>query len=786
VKLPIAWLRDYLDITIGADDVAEKLALLGFPVDAIERRPRISGVIVGRIAALEKHPNADRLLVCTLDVGAGRPLTIATAATNVAAGQHVPVATIGAQLVGLQIAPRTMRGVESQGMLVSAGEIGLPPEWFEDGILQLGVDALPGADFAAAYGLNDDVLDVEVTPNRVDAMSVTGLARELGAALGTPAREPQVLVSPEFPDSGAAVTLESTGCRRFVAQRFSNVGVRPAPFWMRVRLALAGQRPIDNLVDISNFVMLETAQPLHFYDFAKIAGGRLIVRDARAGERLRTLDGETRELDPSFLVIADEREIQGLAGLKGGAASEVTPHTRELLLEAAVFDGPRIRRTALALGLRTEASARHEKGLPLGIAGFAAARAAYLLAAEGATVHAPLTAGTEPRALTIALSLERVASLLGTEIPRGEAEAALRSLGFGLAADAPPETLAVTPPPWRGDVALPEDVVEEIARIVGYERIPEALPRVAAQPLASTAYLQERGIANALAALGYREALSFSLQPAAVAERVRGAGVPLPGAVAEIANPLSEDQRYLRFSLLPGLLALAQKYGRDGNLRYFEIGHIFEGAPETFETAMAAWLALEEPGDGPAWRDAGFLAFKGDALALLRALTGHAAEAVTGHAPGLHPGKTATLLLDGKDAAYAGAVDPRLLAAYDIAGAAYAGFMRLADLPAYRVPAYVAPSRFPAVARDLAVVVGDGVPAMDLERAARAAAGGVLADVRVFDEYRGPQIDAGKKSLALRLVLQRADATLTDAEAEAHVAAILESLRERCGAQLRE
>ena len=333
MKLPLAWLRDYLDVDLRSDQIAERLSQLGFPVDGIERRPRLSGVVLGRIAKLARHPNADRLQICTLDVGKSAALTIVTAAANVAEGQVVPVALIGAELIGSTIERRTMRGIESQGMLVSASEVGLESAWFEDGILQLEGDLPLGADFLSMYRLCDDVLEVEVTSNRVDAMSVVGLGRELGASLGTPLREPDTHVTYErapkgAPPSDSRVTLESTDCKRFVAQRFSNVRVRAAPFWIRVRLALAGQRPINNLVDISNFVMLETAQPLHFYDFEKLAGCHIIVRDARPDETVRTLDGKLHALYPRFLVIADERQAQGLAGLMGGAVSEVTEGTR--------------------------------------------------------------------------------------------------------------------------------------------------------------------------------------------------------------------------------------------------------------------------------------------------------------------------------------------------------------------------------------------------------------------------------------------------------------------------
>lgn len=802
MRLPLAWLHDYVEFGHDPEAVAERFAMLGFPVAAIEHRPPLSGIVVGRLTAVEKLPAADRLWVCTVDVGAARSLTVATAAANVAAGQTVPVATLGAQLVGMRIGPRTMRGIASEGMLCSADEVGLEASWFEDGILQLDGDLPLGADFVAAFGLSEAVLEVEVTANRVDAMSVLGLARELAAALDVRVREPclavERLAAPPTP--GDSVRIESSDCKRFVAQRVSNVRVGPSPFWLRARLALAGQRPIDNVVDVSNFVMLEGSQPLHVYDAQRIAGGKLVVRNAREGERLQTLDGEERKLDPRFLVIADEREPQCIAGLRGAAASEVSAVTHDILIEAATFSGPRVRRMSAALGLRTDASSRHEKSLPPALSTWGAARAAHLLERFGATVHAPASFGADiASAPPLTFDAARVPALLGFDIGAGESERALRALGFEVRTiDAPDVQRAdvhdagsvsvrieAIPPPWRGDVRIIEDVVEEIARVVGYERIPVTLPPLFPARVNSDAYRTDERIAHAIAALGYAEIMTPTLQPAAVAERYRRAGIALPGEIVEIRNPVSDEQRYLRFSLLPGLLAHAAAYESGAALHTFELGRIFEGA-EPLEAAALAWLALLPRRDEPAWRDDGFSAFKGEALALLRTLLGREAETVTGALPGLHPGKTATLLADGKDVATIGVVDPRLLAAYEIERPVYAGALRLADLPAYRMPRYVAPSKFPAVERDLALIVAPHVPAMDIEHAVRAGADGIIAGVRVFDEYRGPQVAEGKKSLAVHVVLQRDDGTLTDAEADRYINSILTSLRERCDAKLRE
>ncbi|MBV8688792.1 MAG: phenylalanine--tRNA ligase subunit beta, partial [Candidatus Eremiobacteraeota bacterium] len=382
MKVPIGWLRDFVDLPAGTQAIADRLAEIGFPVDEIIKRPALSGIVIGRIATLERHPNADRLLVASVDVGNQRRLNIATAATNVAVDQTIAVATIGAHLPNLTIERRKMRGFESEGMMISADELALPAEWFEDGILQLNGDARLGEDVAQWLQLSDDVLDVDITTNRPDAMSIFGLARELAAAYRTPLRSPsgmQAVLPAGHDPQGIKVSLKSKDCTRFISQRFSAVQIGVAPLWMRVRLALAGQRPINNVVDVSNYVMLEVGQPLHFYDAAKIKGQHLIARDAEAGEPLTTLDSSHYKLSPRDLVIADDAGAQGLAGLKGGQKTEVTDTTTSIVLEAANFTGARIRRMSAALGLRTEASARHEKGLAPILTDFGATRAATLL-----------------------------------------------------------------------------------------------------------------------------------------------------------------------------------------------------------------------------------------------------------------------------------------------------------------------------------------------------------------------------------------------------------------------
>jgi phenylalanyl-tRNA synthetase beta chain len=781
VLVPISWLRDYVVLPASANEIVERLATLGFPVDAVGERPRITGVVVGRIAAIEKHPNADRLAVCTIDVGANRLLTIATAATNVAEGQVIPVATIGARLPELTIEPRKMRGIASQGMLCSAGELALPADWFEDGIMQLDRDLPLGANVVEMLGLADPVLDVDVTTNRVDALSMLGLARELAASLEVPLREPPASVDYAGETDDVRVTLQSFDCRRYVVARVGGLTVRPAPAWMRVRLALAGQRPINNLVDISNFVMLETGQPLHFFDYHKIANAHIIVRDAEPGERLRTLDGIERTLDATALLIADEQQATGLAGLMGGSISEVDETTREIVIESANFNGPRVRRMSVKLGLRSEASTRNEKNLPPALTGLGAARAAALLAAEGGIVRAPVAYGA-PLAAPAAIALPKtdVPRLLGFSLEDAAIARALASLGFTVEDRGP--AFSVVPPPWRSDVAIAADVVEEIARVVGYDRIEGVMPAVGLQPLSSDAFDRDNAIATTFAGLGYRECITLGLQPAAIAERDRALGFDVPAAV-EIGNPLSDDQRFLRYAMLHAHLTMI---ARDRLRPYytFEIGHVFAAAtPNPSERNVVTIVAASARVDEPSWRSTPFAALKSDVLAAVNSLTGRAATVERATAPHLHPGKTAAIHCGDVPIGFVGVVDPRLLRAYEITDDVVAAVLEIDDFPPRAIAPFVPPSRFPPVERDLAIVLDTEVPAADLLSAVR-----THTDVRnaeIFDEYRGPQVGFGKKSLAIRVTLQLDTATLTDARADETIAAIVAGLRRRFGATLR-
>jgi phenylalanyl-tRNA synthetase beta chain len=771
MKIPVSWLREYVELPAESDAIAERLAMLGFPVEEIVRRPHVDGVVVGRLASVERHPNADRLFVCRVDVGEEAPLTIATAATNVAAGQIVPVARIGAKLPNLTIEKRTMRGIASEGMLCSPDELALEPEWFDaDGIMQLDESVPVGANAVQALGLDDDVLDVEITSNRVDAMCAIGLARELSASYGVPLRLPSF----ENPGTGGpptqpGVEIASPDCSYFVLQRFDGVRAGRAPARMRVRLALCGVRPISGIVDVSNYVMLETGEPTHFYDADRVRGA-IVVRDARPDETLRTLDGVSRALDPQSLVIADDRAALGIAGVMGSEASEVTAGTTAILLEAATFSGARVRRSAQLAGLRTEASSRHERSIPPTLADVAAARAAHLLVSQGATACAPATAGAQPVPREIPLSRGDVERLLGLSLPVERIAQHLTSLGCEVRSGG--DAMRVVAPPWRADLTMDADLVEEVARVEGYGAIEAAPLVVAAHDVSSREYERERRAARSMAALGYHEIITYSL-------RANGGEHAVP-----LRNPLSEEHRYLREEIAPALLENLARIARP--YRLFEIGHTFAREGDVVvEVPLIAMAIAAERVDADPWRDEGFLRFKGDLEALIRDLTGRVPSARASRHAGLHPGKTAALAVDDVTVAHFGRVDPGLERDLDTALALYAGSVRLDRLGEPARARYHPPSRFPSTYRDLALSVGAEVSAESVEATTARAIGDICTAVRVFDEYRGRQIEQGHKSLAVRAVMQRFDGTITDEEADVAIARAVAALHERLGATVR-
>lgn len=826
VKITWKWLEDYMDLTgLTPEQVAEDLTNAGIPVERVERVvTRISGVRVGRVIAVEPHPKADRLRVCRVDAGEGEPTTIVCGAANVAAGQKVPVALPGAELPETLIERTVIRGVESAGMICSASEIGLDARMLgreqAEGILVLPQDAPVGASILEYLGLDDVVLELELTPNRTDCLSLYGVAHEVGALYGRSVRMPSAAggkapASEErdaargasLPDKASAkalsVDLQTLHCEGYAAAVVDGLTVRPSPVWMQMRLLAVGVRPINNLVDVTNYVMFEWGQPLHAFDWEKVSGGQIQVREAEAGERLVTLDGQERELTPGSLVIADPEKALGLAGVMGGLNSEVTGDTRTVVLESALFDPLQVRRAAKALGIRSEAGVRFEKGIDPAVTVPALERAAALMAEfgggtvqEGRMVAGPLLS-RPPQETVIRLNEAEVSGLIGYSVERHELTGIFTRLGFRYEESG--EDLDVHVPSRRPDVRIREDLIEEFARLSGYDRIPATLMRGSLTRGGLTrAQRERRSLRNYLMDIGFQEVWPYTfVNPN---DAIRRLGVPEGHTLANMApllRPLSEERSALRSTLLLSLLEVAayNVNRRNVDLRLFEIGvtfhpHELPVKSQPLETEQVAGLIMGRAEPSGPWaspRAADFYDLKGVADALLRR-AGLFGEAVFHRslAPYFHPGQSADIAVAGVKIGEFGRLRDSVLAAYGIPECLYFEL----DLPGLfsdgeRTVRVRELPRFPASERDLAVVVPRETDAQGLLLAAREAGGGWLREAEVFDVYRGAPIPDDKKSVAMRLVFQSYDRTLTDDEVDAAAAAVASALASRFGAALR-
>ena len=825
MRVPLSWLRDYVDFDLTPEALAERLTLLGMEVKGIERwGADWRNVVVGELLSVEKHPRADRLSLTRVRIGGDEVLDIVCGATNIAAGQHVPVALPGAVLPGDRRIERTEKmGVTSNGMLCSGEELNLTGD--ADGILILPPDSPIGTPLTDLYG--DVVLDVDVKPNRGDALSLVGLAREVSAITGAPLRWPDV--DPPEDDRDVATLLavevrDVAWCPRFVGRWVDGVTVGPSPDRVQMRLRAAGQRPISNVVDVSNYVMLELGKPIHAYDADHVAerDGRrqLVVRRAVAGERLETIDHQARELDAETLVIADDREPLGIAGIMGGAASEVGPATTRVIVESAIFDPIAIRRTGQRYGLRSEASLRFEKGIESRLARIGGDRSARLIAewAGGSVARGRIdSAPAEPEPTRVPFRPARVNRLLGASFSTTDQQALLARVGVtsepartGSADDrrisvaGPPRPLTVEAgadevvvavvPTWRGDIAIEADVTEEIARIGGYDAIPAILPHTPMPAWRPSPLALRDRVREVLAGAGLTETVSQALVSPRQAETFAwtfetppiAGGTPNVGRPIHVTNPLSADHSVLRPALVGSLVEIVSTNVRHGraDVAIFEIGKGYgrdgDATREWWRLGLALAGALEEP----SWNRPRRLADLDDAKGVIELLCRSLGfdpptwTALTSE-PLLHPGRaaTATALNDGVRAlaGVIGELHPTIADEVDVRGArVIVAELEIAGLAAGR-PADVqvsAPSRHPVAERDVAIVVPETVDAASVAEAIRAAAGPGLASVRLFDIYRGTPLAGDEKSLAWRLVFQAADRTLTEAEIEAAVAAI--------------
>jgi len=803
----MSWLRSYCDPDLPTEGVAERLDLTGTELERIERvgvgDP--ANFVVGKVLSAEKHPDADRLTVCEVDDGPGGPRTIVCGAPNVAAGQTVAVARPGAVMPdGTELGEAELRGVRSSGMILAEDEVGLGPD--HDGIMVLPDGLEAGSPLEAALPIADEVLELEITPNRPDCLSVYGVAREVHAATGAPLAEDPTDRDAEPAASATAAAEQMTVeiahpeiCLRFTARVFEDVTLGPSPEWLKQRLSAAGQRPISNVVDITNYVMLCTGQPLHAFDMDEVRGGRIVVRRAEPGERMTTLDGVEREFDTDMALVCDAEGPSGIAGVMGGQVSEVSDKTTRVLMEAATWVGTNVLQTSKKLGLRSEASTRFEKQLHPEQAIAAQRLAARLMVELCGARLAPGTIDAYPEPVdprTVTLRLDRVERLLGKPIARDEVVAILDSLGFATEAA---EVLKVTVPSWRdADVRREADLIEEVARIYGLDRLPTTLPaRKRAVGRLTFSQRLRRRLEDALRDRGLHEVVAWSFTSPEALERLRVVGEP----ALELANPLSEDQSVMRPLLLPGLLDAARLNTAHGAaaLALFESAHSYratgdlgapEGSPRGVSPASERHQigALVTQGAPATWRSpaqpADFYAAKG-LVEALAAAAGLELEVAPGTRPYLHPGRSATVSAGGREVGWLGELHPLVARAWDLQGGAALELdaSALAE-QAGQVAGFRDVTSFPAVLQDIAVVVPAAVSAGEVRAAVHEGGGELLASTEVFDVYAGEQAGEGNRSLALRLRFQAPDRTLTDAEV-AEVRTSIEAALERVGGRLR-
>ena len=800
--LSMDWLAEFIDLPSDAE-IIDRLSMCGFEdVMVHSTGPDLSAVVVGHVVTREQHPNADKLSACTVDVGAGgEPKSIVCGAPNVAAGQKVAVALPGTRLPdGTKLKKSKLRGVVSEGMICSSRELGLGDD--HDGILELETDAAPGTPLPEVLPPAGRVLEVGITPNRGDTASVLGIAREVQAIFGGAIRRPEVTLaeSGEPAEKAIRVSIEAgDGCFHYAARVVRGVSVGPSPPDAQAKLEASGVRPINNVVDATNLVLLEVGQPLHAFDLAKVGGGEIRVRRAAEGEPITTLDESERKLEARDLVIADAKVPVAIAGVMGGLDSEVTDGTTDVLLESAHFHPSTVRLTARRFGLHSEASYRFERGVDREGIMPAIDRAAQLLAEWAGGTVAPGIVEARGDALPepelIPLEVGRLNRMLGTEITRDEAAALLARAGIGSKAMGN-DGLEALVPSFRTDIALPEDLIEEVARLYGYDNIPTTLPVAPLQPVALPPTWQlAEGVRDALAGEGLLETMTF---PFVSEAELRGLNLDADDprlAPLRLLNPVQDDEPFMQPLLVPTLLRVAHqnRNRRIDRVRLFEVGRVFlpKGEAGQADEALMAGILLIRGQETTLWERGEapplFFELRGIAERLLKRL-GYVASLRRGaSAPYHHPGAAAAIEVAGTDVGALGELHPEVAANFDIDAPCALLELDLSKLAGLaKSPfAFRAVSKEPAVRRDVAVLLDRDQPADEVLAAIRKKAGADLVSVEIFDRYEGKGVPEGRVSLAFRLVFQRADRTLADAEVTQSMDKVVRTLTHRFGAELR-
>ena len=795
MKLNRKWLNEeFVDLSGVPDrEFVETMTIAGQKVETYERLDaELRNVVVGRVVSITRHTNSDHMWVCQIDVGAGEPVQIVTGAQNVHEGDLVPVAQHNSWLPGgVHITKGKLRGEVSNGMLCSLKELGLTlndfPYAIEDGIWILQEDCKPGDDINTVIGNDDTVVDFEITNNRPDCYSILGLAREAAAAFNKPMRHHDPVVR-----GGAAGELSELLevevpaedlCRRYTARMVRNVKIAPSPKWLRQRLRANGVRPINNIVDITNYVMLEYGQPMHAFDYRYVGSGKIIVRRSEPGEALTTLDGNVRTLTPGMLVIADETKPIGLAGIMGGENSEIMDDTVDVVFESANFNGTSIRQTALALGMRTEASGKFEKNIDPLLTLPAVDRACELVELLGAGevmdgVIDVLNDIPEPR--TIELEPDRINALLGTDISEADMVEYLRRL------EIPVEGHEIRVPSWRPDLVGMADIAEEVGRLFGYNNIPTTTFRGAATEGGYTEAMKLENRAGSLCrSLGYSEILTYSFVSPSIFDQIRLPEDSSLRNAMRIQNPLGEDASIMRTVALPSMLAILARnnaYHNDA-VKLYELAKVYLPKPGQILPDEPKHLVLGTYGEHE-----DFFKMKGEIEAFLRGMNvPEARYTAEKHDPTFHPGRCARVSVGGVDLGCFGQIHPLVARSYGIDGEIFAAELNFTALLSLQLPekTYTPRPKYPAVTRDIAVVCGDSVTVAALSDCIRAAGGKLLRSVELFDIYRGKGIASGSKSAAFRLTLRADDRTLTDADSDGVVSAVLAALEKELNAKLR-
>ncbi|MEW6647121.1 MAG: phenylalanine--tRNA ligase subunit beta [Pseudomonadota bacterium] len=792
MKFSAQWLREWVNPAVDIDTLSAQLTMAGLEVDAVAPvAEAFTGVVVGEVLRVEKHPDADKLRVCQVNTGSGEPLNIVCGAANVRVGLRVPTATIGAVLPGdFRIKRSKLRGVESFGMLCSAKELGLAEA--SDGLLELPADAPVGQDLRAYLQLDDVTFELGLTPNRGDCLSIAGIAREVGVVNRCPVTAPAIdAVAAVITDSLAVTVAAPADCPRYAGRVIRGINPQAeTPAWMAERLRRSGMRSLGAAVDITNYLLLELGQPMHAFDLAKLKGG-IEVRRARRGETLALLNDSVVELDDSTLVIADDNGPLALAGVMGGAASAVGDGTVDIFLESAFFAPDSIAGRARRYGLHTDSSHRFERGVSPALQRDALERATALFVQIAGGAAGPVVevmhAEHLPQREAIVLRRARIPRILGFALPAAEVEEILRRLG--LTVEAVGENWRVTPPAWRFDIAIEEDLIEELARIHGYDKLPSVRPSAAMQMGAvGEGQLDLSQLRRLLVTRGYQEAVTYSFVAPELQKLFDPAREPLA-----LANPISAEMAVMRTTLWAGLVqALTHNINRQqGRVRLFESGLRF--LPEAgglCQERVIAGLAygdvLPEQWGEPA-RAVDFFDLKADveALLALSGLDGVVRFVAAAH-PALHPGQSARIERDGVQLGWLGAVHPAVAGKLGLAAPALVFELALEPLLCGSLPRVRELSRFPAVRRDIAIVVDSSLQVDAVLAVIRKAAPDTLRELKLFDLYTGKGIDSGRKSLALGLTLQADSRTLTDSEVDAALEAILAALKTELGATLRD